>query len=886
MISEPPGEPFLGALSEAGGLTELANVAELGEAVQEAAQAERAEEEGAQQAERAGAAGAGGPAADVLNTGAPAPPPPPGAPGGKAHEPSPGGAIALSAASEHKPQARPSARFLTIVVVLTTFVAAVGGFFLNRASAASSNDSDLAQELSLQASGAETSAYQQAETDYAQYLALQALKAQAADEMLESTYDQPGALEWVARYQATSQQVTQTAPEVPADLDPYLANGNPDPNFPYDFFAGRASGATYLGAESNAYNDVAGRWGKLVDSFTALLTMVAVALFLFGSAFVLYGRNRIIFVVLGGVLVATALAWGGWLAAARQPATPSDQAARDYAAGVVAMEQASTPSGYQPAINDFAAAIKLRRDYALAYVERASAEALRGSEEVGAGFVSVTDLSPYWARLAASDELEGYELGDHDASQLIDVGWGYYVLWTVNGGRAPAPAIAARFFARATELDPTNPLAWLDLGIADLAIGGYRQGWQAYQAGVTRMLYACTASGGETTCDKPQPTTSYALRQAWLAGAMESLEALAGTHEGASSPALRAEILKVEGLLTASLAKGALATRSAGPVPRVGDLEGFLDPNYLELDVPVPSGLSALEMARTPLTVLWYQRPVGSSRWSAISETACWGHGQQTCGRFDSATDSFQFITQLLLADNQCFTNVEYKAELWASGSLAASLFLSPKDDYIQTDLAPALAKSMNIGICVPSNWTLQPQHRVRLSVFGSKTSVTGLLASSEMEYSAPGGDQSAYLFRLYPERTSPAGTALSLPEVVAEGEREAISLLRGRGLPPDLEARESQSSGVWGASLSDMNVTGYVSPTTHTDALVGAAVMTLKPGEASAAQEDTAVSGLVTEDDAVTVVIVTGPARSDLWSGAHPLGLQIFSSFSLLNYG
>jgi len=38
---------------------------------------------------------------------------------------------------------------------------------------------------------------------------------------------------------------------------------------------------------------------RLVDSYTAILTMIAVALFLFGSAYVLYGRNRVIFTVLG-----------------------------------------------------------------------------------------------------------------------------------------------------------------------------------------------------------------------------------------------------------------------------------------------------------------------------------------------------------------------------------------------------------------------------------------------------------------------------------------------------------------------------------------------------------------------------------------------------------
>ncbi len=231
--------------------------------------------------------------------------------------------------SETKPPARPTARFLTITIVLATFIAALGGFLLNRASADASDTGSVAQELSLQGSAAETSAYQQAESDYSQYLALQSLKAKAAQEMLEATYDQADAPTWAELYKVASAQAGLTSKAVPSDLRPDLANNDPDPDFPYDFFAHRASSATELEAESNAYNDVSDQWSRLVDSYTAILTMIAVALFLFGSAYVLYGRNRVIFTVLGGLLVATGLVWGAGLAITRQPGTPSRAAAAD-----------------------------------------------------------------------------------------------------------------------------------------------------------------------------------------------------------------------------------------------------------------------------------------------------------------------------------------------------------------------------------------------------------------------------------------------------------------------------------------------------------------------------------------------------------------------------
>jgi hypothetical protein len=41
-----------------------------------------------------------------------------------------------------------------------------------------------------------------------------------------------------------------------------------------------------------------------------------------------------------------------------------------------------------------------------------------------------------------------------------------------------------------------------------------------------------------------------------------------------------------------------------------------------------------------------------------------------------------------------------------------------------------------------------------------------------------------------------------------------------------------------------------------------------------------------VTGDYAVVVTIVYGPVSSQFWAGPHNLGLQVFSSWSLLNYG
>jgi tetratricopeptide (TPR) repeat protein len=820
-----------------------------------------------------------GDAVGLAHSGQPAPPPPPEA--GLSKE----GAGRSSERAGTKPPAKPTARSLTITIVLATFVAALGGFLLNRASADASDTADIAQELTLRGSAAETSAYQHAETDYAQYLALQSLKAEAAQEMLEATYDQDDAPTWADLYKVASAQVRQTAQAVPSDLNPHLANGDPDPDFPFDFFAKRASSATELEAQSNAYNDVSDKWSRLVDSYTAILTMIAVALFLFGSAYVLYGRNRIIFSALGGLLVATGLAWGGGLALTRQPGTPSDAAATDYSDGVTAMDEVTAPAAYQTAIDDFTDAIKLRPDYALAYSERAAAEAFRGSEAIGAGFIS--NVSPHWARLSAKDELEAYNLGDHDAIQVLNVGWSYYTLWIVGGGVGRPPTLALDFFRQAAQLDPTNPVDLLDLGIADLALGHYGAATRSLTAGVAHMLYSCAAQASLAACTKPQPATSYGLQQAWFAGVMEALEALAQSQWGKSSAALGTAITRAKALLTDSMASGKVMPGPYGKTFSVRGLDAFLDPNYLELDVPVPAGISAYRMAAMPITVLWYERPAGAARWSAISETACWGHGQQNCGRYNSRYNLFEFVTRFLAADNQCFTNVEYRAELYVGGNLAAALSLGPRDDYIGTNLAPALSKAMNIGICTPSSWHLQALPELTLPVYRTKATVTGALSTSELSYASASRKEGVYLFRLYPPRTTPAGTPLNVQGVVETGASDAINLLKGRGLPVDMAPLGRwRTGGVWGAAVADMITTGYASRSTGTEAFVGAAVIAPYGPRAGSAAQDGSIAAYVPGDYAVAVTIVYGPASSQLWAGLHNLGLQVFSSWSLLNYG
>jgi hypothetical protein len=218
---------------------------------------------------------------------------------------------------------------------------------------------------------------------------------------------------------------------------------------------------------------------------------------------------------------------------------------------------------------------------------------------------------------------------------------------------------------------------------------------------------------------------------------------------------------------------------------------------------------------------------------------------------------------------------------------LAGSLSLSPKSDFIATNLTPALSEAMNVGVCVPSTWRLQPTTQLTSPVYGTSTTVSGPLSTSEVSYASAGHKEGVYLFRLYPLRTLPDGTEASMQSVVRATAAAAIDVLKGHGLPSDIAPEGGWSStAIWGPAVADMNVHGYASASTGTEAFVGAAVIAPGGTLPGAAAQDNSIAADVTSDYAVVVTVVYGRANSGLWSGPHSLGLQVFTSWSLLGYG
>lgn len=826
-------------------------------------------------------------------------------------------------------RAWPPSRVLAILVVATTLVAASVGYLLNRAAAAASENDGRAQQVGLQASAADTAATQGAENDYSLYLTDSALRAKASQEMLEAGSASSDPTQWAADFAATSTQETQAAQRIPPDVRPLLPDGDPDPNFPSDLIAQRTAAATALAADASGYNDAGQAWSSLVTTYTVLLTLVAVALFLFGSGFGLFGFNRLLFCGIGVTLLATTVVWGGAATVLRQ-ATPQHSAACSvaggkmvtvaacsYARGQVQLSEAVVPSDYQSAIDDFSAAIAARPDYAQAYQARAGAEWLRGSEEIGTGFVSNVD--PYWAQRSASDDLRAYDLGDHDANVAGDAGFDAYQLWlmphssqctTCGGGSGTPPSQATKLSNEAATLDPTNPVAWMNLGVVSLAARDYTTAAHAYATAAAHILYS------NIEHRTAQPSANHGRQQAWVAGAMTDLGGLASSYAARQDATLRGQIAKMEGVLTGSLATGSVVSGAASPPVTFSkdDLSDYIDPNFVSLFANVPSGASESTLAAQPVTVLWYERVSNGAMWNAIAEATRWG---KLSDYYSSDFKDFTFVDAFLQDASSCFPARQYRAEIYLGGALAGSLSTGPDagdvNYAVTTDLTPGLAVGMNVGACVPADWHMRQPDPVRVTVSGTSQQLTGPL--SEMHWTSADGSNGIYALRLYaPHGTYIGGGSAARDEAASMAIAVAGpgGLLAGHGLPEHLLQHPTSLDGfdncdqgrsdsvlrgagfirqncVW-MGLTDSEEGAFVDTSTNVEALVGVGVVT--PGDSlptDPAGQDAGSNGIassVANDDAFIVMIVYGPAGGDLWSGGVPPGLQIERSASLLNYG
>jgi tetratricopeptide (TPR) repeat protein len=333
-------------------------------------------------------------------------------------------------------------RFIAVAVVLTTLVGALVAFA--QASALRTHDQADARAEANGALALNTAAVDRgkAETQIDRFNLLTQQIRQADSATLTNQYGTTSRANTLdaARWNGIAKQTESDTAAIASSQDiPYIcstslqkhcsardASFSPerDPEFPNRYMEQSQWHAYRLTALRDAANQQADdAEGKFVN-YAAALTMLAVAVFLFGYSLtpqgqarrILYSRVAVVFVVVAGV-------WA--LYQVLTPvATPPDAAATAFANGQVAENTAND----QAAIADYNRALAMRPRFVDAYIDRADVEYDAGIPHTGTGANSATILAggvtvPTRAALdkATADLEHAHDDGSNSATLYSDL---------------------------------------------------------------------------------------------------------------------------------------------------------------------------------------------------------------------------------------------------------------------------------------------------------------------------------------------------------------------------------------------------------------------------------------------------------------------------------
>lgn len=243
--------------------------------------------------------------------------------------------------------------------------------------------------------------------------------------------------------------------------------------------------------------DRANAHGDKADSYVAVLTVLAVSLFLFGLSVTAQGRGRYVLAAPALALAIGCVAWSA-LIFARDTVGVTDRAISLTARGT----RHHDAGDFEAAIEAFDEAIADSPDFAAAYARRAAAHFDAGSDQVGQTvFRSVT--SPEALERAIEDIEQALALGGDRDLQTVTAA-GFFAFLDGDFERS------VELSTLATEQNGNLAPLWFNLGVAQLGAGDEDAALGSYREGLRQLD------------DVPEPF----VRSAILAGARTDLSIL------------------------------------------------------------------------------------------------------------------------------------------------------------------------------------------------------------------------------------------------------------------------------------------------------------------------------------------------------------------------
>ncbi|MBV8445030.1 MAG: hypothetical protein JOZ92_03845, partial [Candidatus Dormibacteraeota bacterium] len=435
------------------------------------------------------------------------------------------------------------ARILAVLIVVATLGVATVEYLHSIADRSADSAGVAAQVLSIQRQGEIVRADDTARANidiYAYAEQQRTEDANAFQEYLAPSVQQGSSEATVlqdeeARWQQLASLTDDLTPVKPGT--PYSPQN--DINFPTALLANAEQDSNRLFALEDANDQLRSDWQGRVGLLSVILTMLAVAIYLFGLSLTLQASIRRWLVGLGVVLVVGGLA-GTAVLQLFNPTAPPDAAADAYARGMLQLETFYTQpgdQGLQAADADFTRAIQLRPRFAQAYLERSTVRFLLGSPTPTSGIASITTAA---ALQAQGDDLQrAHDLGLDDKLLLNNLA-ANRMLEAITQNRSSYYGDALGYLKSAIALDPNDPLLYYNQGLAYLGQGNTSQAHSSYVLAVQHTLY--TDAAGKTPRNDP------AAEETYVAGALTPLDLLAQHRSDLSSAVTSLKELIVDGV--------------------------------------------------------------------------------------------------------------------------------------------------------------------------------------------------------------------------------------------------------------------------------------------------------------------------------------------------